>query len=117
VDPDNCPNCGGTGFVAKPVDLNGKSEGVAFIRLQCPACAGTGRKRPISPSTAGCPHGPRSLRKTFGTGPSLLSVLRMTVRAERLPTTFVSQIVLTVDQSIWSWDAARPERFRQFLLL
>ena len=51
--PDDCPSCGGSGYVAKPVDLNGKSEGVAFIRLQCPACAGTGRKRLIPPSTAG----------------------------------------------------------------
>lgn len=53
VDPDDCPNCGGTGYVAKPVDLNGKSEGIAFIRLKCPACAGTGRKRPIPPKAAG----------------------------------------------------------------
>jgi len=53
VAPDDCPNCGGSGFIAKPVDMNGKSDGVAFIRLKCPACAGTGRKRPIPPSTAG----------------------------------------------------------------
>jgi len=53
VAPDDCPNCGGSGYVAKPVDLNGKSEGVAFIRIKCPACGGTGRKRPISPTTAG----------------------------------------------------------------
>jgi hypothetical protein len=53
VTPDDCPNCGGSGYVAKPVDLNGKSEGVAFIRLKCPACGGTGRKRTIPPTTAG----------------------------------------------------------------
>ena len=53
VAPDDCPNCGGSGYVAKPVDLNGKSEGVAFIRIKCPACGGTGRKHPISPTTVG----------------------------------------------------------------
>jgi DnaJ-class molecular chaperone len=53
VAPDDCPNCGGSGYVAKPVDLNGKSEGVAFIRTKCPVCGGTGRKRSISPTTAG----------------------------------------------------------------
>ena len=53
MGPDDCPNCGGTGYVAKPVDLNGKSEGVAFIRLKCPVCCGTGRKRSIPPTTAG----------------------------------------------------------------
>jgi len=53
VDPEDCPTCGGSGYVAKPVDLNGKSEGVAFIRLKCPVCGGTGRKRSLSPTTAG----------------------------------------------------------------
>jgi DnaJ-class molecular chaperone len=53
VAPDDCPNCGGSGYVAKPVDMNGKSEGVAFIRTKCPVCGGTGRKRIISPKTAG----------------------------------------------------------------
>jgi hypothetical protein len=53
VAPEDCPKCGGSGYVAKPLDLNGKSEGVAFIRMKCPACGGTGRKRPISPTTAG----------------------------------------------------------------
>jgi rRNA maturation protein Nop10 len=53
VDPDDCPSCGGTGYIAKPVDLNGKSDGVAFIRSKCPVCGGTGRKRSIPPSTAG----------------------------------------------------------------
>jgi hypothetical protein len=53
VAPDDCPSCGGTGYIAKPVDLNGKSDGVAFIRLKCAACGGTGRKRSIPPSTAG----------------------------------------------------------------
>ena len=53
MDPDDCPQCGGSGYITKPVDLNGKSEGVAFIRMKCPICAGTGRKRPISPTAAG----------------------------------------------------------------
>jgi len=53
VAPEDCPNCGGSGYVAKPVDLNGKSDGVAFIRLKCPACGGTGRKRTVPPTTAG----------------------------------------------------------------
>jgi len=53
LSPDDCPNCGGTGYVAKPVDLNGKSEGIAFIRVKCPACAGSGRKLPTPPTTAG----------------------------------------------------------------
>jgi len=46
LNPKDCPCCGGTGYVAKPVDLNGKSEGVAFIRVRCPACAGSGRRNP-----------------------------------------------------------------------
>jgi len=53
VSPDDCPNCGGTGYVAKPVDLNGRSDGVAFIRSKCPVCGGTGRKRPSPPKAAG----------------------------------------------------------------
>ena len=53
IGPDDCPNCGGTGYVAKPVDLNGKSEGVAFIHLKCPVCGGTGRNLPIPPTAAG----------------------------------------------------------------
>ena len=53
VAPEDCPNCGGSGYIAKPVDLNGKSDGVAFIRMKCPACGGSGRKRPIPPATAG----------------------------------------------------------------
>jgi len=63
VDPKECPECGGVGYVAKPVDFTGKSEGVAFIRIKCAACGGTGRRQPISPTTAGWPHGPRCLRK------------------------------------------------------
>ncbi len=51
--PGVCQTCGGSGYIAKPVDLNGKSEGVAFIRMKCPACGGSGRKRPISPTAAG----------------------------------------------------------------
>jgi len=50
------------------VDLNGKSEGVAFIRSKCPVCGGTGRKHPIPPKTAGWPHGLRCLRKTAWPG-------------------------------------------------
>jgi len=53
VNSDNCPNCGGSGYVARPVELNGKSDGVAFIRMKCPICAGSGKKRPIPPTTVG----------------------------------------------------------------
>jgi len=53
VDPKDCPRCGGTGYIARPVDISGKSDGVAFIRLNCPACAGSGRRKSIPPSTAG----------------------------------------------------------------
>jgi len=82
VDPVNCPNCGGSGYVTKPVDLNGKSEGVAFIRIKCPVCGGTGRNHTIPPTTAGWPHGPRCLRKR--TGPDChFPSWRWTVRAAR----------------------------------
>jgi len=53
VDPNDCPRCGGTGYVARPVDVSGKSEGIAFIRSKCPACAGSGRKDAAPPSAAG----------------------------------------------------------------
>jgi len=53
VSPNDCPSCGGTGYVAKPLDMNGKSDGVAFIRLKCAECAGTGRKLPPPPPIAG----------------------------------------------------------------
>jgi hypothetical protein len=53
MDPESCSDCGGTGYVAKPVDINGKSEGIAFIRLKCPACAGSGRKRATPTNPAG----------------------------------------------------------------
>ncbi len=53
VDPNDCQRCGGTGYIARPADVSGKSEGVAFIRLKCPACAGSGRKNSMPPSTAG----------------------------------------------------------------
>jgi len=82
VAPEDCPKCGGSGYVAKPVDLNGKSEGVAFIRMKCPACGGTGRKRPISPTTAGWPHGLRCLRNVRNRTVTL-PVQRSTVRAGR----------------------------------
>jgi len=62
VASDDCPKCGGTGYVAKPVDMNGKSEGVAFIHLKCPACGGSGRKPSTLPTTVGWPHGLRCLR-------------------------------------------------------
>jgi DnaJ-class molecular chaperone len=52
VNPQDCPHCGGTGYIAKPVDISGRSEGVAFIRLKCPACNGSGRRNP-TPSTTG----------------------------------------------------------------
>ncbi len=54
MDPNNCcPRCGGTGYIAQPVDISGKSEGIAFIRMKCPACVGSGRKNSIPPPTAG----------------------------------------------------------------
>jgi len=53
VDPKDCPRCGGTGYIAQSVDVSGKSEGIAFIRVKCPACAGSGRNDSIPPSTAG----------------------------------------------------------------
>jgi DnaJ-class molecular chaperone len=53
VDPKSCPHCGGTGYVAKPVDIKGKSEGVAFIRVKCPTCAGGERKTSVPPTTTG----------------------------------------------------------------
>src|SRR5579862_4261209 len=28
VDPKDCPRCGGSGYLARPVDISGKSEGV-----------------------------------------------------------------------------------------
>ncbi len=53
VAPKDCPRCSGSGYIARPVDISGKSEGVAFIRMKCPACAGSGRKNSPPPSTAG----------------------------------------------------------------
>jgi hypothetical protein len=53
MDPKGCPRCGGTGYVAMPVEVKGKSEGVAFIRLKCPSCAGNERKNSMPPTTAG----------------------------------------------------------------
>jgi len=53
VAPEKCPKCGGSGYIAKPVELNGKKDGVAFIQSKCPTCRGTGRKRPIPPKAAG----------------------------------------------------------------
>jgi DnaJ-class molecular chaperone len=53
MGPESCPDCSGTGYVAKPVDINGKSEGIAFIRVKCPACGGSGRKRATPPTPAG----------------------------------------------------------------
>jgi hypothetical protein len=53
VDPNACPRCGGTGYIARPVDISGKSDGVAFIRVNCPACTGSGRKNTMPPPTAG----------------------------------------------------------------
>jgi len=68
VDPKSCPRCGGTGYVAKPVDIKGKSEGVAFIRVKCPTCAGGERKTSVPPTTTGWPHGLWCLRKTCEPG-------------------------------------------------
>jgi len=63
MDPKSCPRCGGTGYIARPADVSGKSEGVAFIRLKCPTCAGSGRNNSMPSSTAGWPHGLWCLRK------------------------------------------------------
>jgi len=76
VDPKECPRCGGSGYIAKPVDTAGKSEGVAFIRMKCPACAGTGRKNSMPPSTAGWPHGLWCLRKRTSPGASCFPALK-----------------------------------------
>jgi hypothetical protein len=53
VHLDDCPNCGGSGYVSKPVDLKGESESIAFIRQKCPACSGIGQKASKPPSTPG----------------------------------------------------------------
>lgn len=53
MDPKACPRCGGAGYIAQPADVSGKSEGIAFIRLPCPACAGTGRIDSTTSSPAG----------------------------------------------------------------
>jgi DnaJ-class molecular chaperone len=53
VDPNDCPRCGGAGYIARPVDISGKSDGVAFIRVTCPACSGSGRKNSVPPDTVG----------------------------------------------------------------
>jgi len=50
--------------------MNGKSEGVAFIRIKCPACAGSGKKKSIPPATASWPLGWRWVRNVR-TGPTL----------------------------------------------
>jgi DnaJ-class molecular chaperone len=53
MDPESCPRCGGSGYIAQSVDVSGVSEGIAFIRVKCPACQGSGRKDSIPPSTVG----------------------------------------------------------------
>ena len=83
MDPKDCPRCGGTGYIAQPVDISGKSEGIAFIRVKCPACVGSGRKSSIPPSTAGCPHGLWCLRKRTRPGRHA-SRPEVTFRAGRL---------------------------------
>jgi phage FluMu protein Com len=35
------------------VDIKGESEGVAFLRVKCPTCAGSGRKTSMPPTTTG----------------------------------------------------------------
>jgi len=65
VNPNSCPRCGGSGYIAQSVDIRGKSEGVAFIRVKCPACGGSGRNDSIPP-TAGWPHGLWCLRRRAG---------------------------------------------------
>jgi DnaJ-class molecular chaperone len=42
--PSDCPDCDGTGYIIKPAHAHDKRESIAFIRLVCPSCAGTGRK-------------------------------------------------------------------------
>jgi DnaJ-class molecular chaperone len=43
---EECPTCGGVGFVTQRVDLRGEAESVAFVRFECPNCGGTGRITP-----------------------------------------------------------------------
>jgi len=102
VDPEDCPNCGGSGYVAKPVDLNGKSEGVAFIRTKCPACgalAGNAQSHlpPPADRTA------RGTCETYGTRIVMLPVLRVAIRGR----TKSSSVFLDFS------DGSREERFRQ----
>jgi hypothetical protein len=46
VDAEECPTCGGVGFVTQRVDPRGEAESVAFVRFECPNCGGTGRITP-----------------------------------------------------------------------
>jgi hypothetical protein len=39
---DDCQSCGGTGFNVQAVDGR---QGVAFMRIRCPDCSGTGHRR------------------------------------------------------------------------
>jgi hypothetical protein len=93
VNPENCPNCGGTGFVAKPVDLNGKSEGVAFIRAKCPCLRGH------RPETHLSHLRPRADRTACGACENVeartvaLPALKVTVRAVRSQHLYIPRTV------------------------
>ena len=63
-----------------PADISGKSEGVAFIRLKCPTCAGSGRKNSMPPIDRGLTARPVVLAKTYEPGASYCV---MTIRAGR----------------------------------
>jgi hypothetical protein len=36
VDAEECPTCGGVGFVTQRADPRGEAESVAFVRFECP---------------------------------------------------------------------------------
>jgi predicted RNA-binding Zn-ribbon protein involved in translation (DUF1610 family) len=46
ADAEECPTCGGLGFVTLRVDPQGEPESVAFVRFECPRCGGIGRITP-----------------------------------------------------------------------
>jgi len=82
--------------------MNGKSEGVAFIRLKCPACAGTGRKLPIPPSTAGWPHGPQYLQARASLSRHATRP-KVAVRAARFPRQSLATAFADVFSSLVRW--------------
>ena len=46
MDAEECPTCGGLGFVTLRIDPQGEPESVAFVRFECPSCGGRGRITP-----------------------------------------------------------------------